>query len=84
MLSPLMPLAHTRGTWPLVAYTRSAQSPLYEQEASLCGWPVPEMPGLLWASKQLLVVGGLRRRCLVYRRLASGFWLPGDAWSAEG
>lgn len=32
--SPLMPLAHTRGVWPPLARTRSAQSPLNEQEAS--------------------------------------------------
>ena len=35
-LSPLMPLAHARGPWPPVACTRSAQSPLNEQESSLC------------------------------------------------
>ena len=39
-----MLLAHTRGAWPLVTCTRSAQSPLNEQEASHRPQPVPEPP----------------------------------------
>ena len=38
-LSPLIPLAHTRGAWPLVACTRSTQSPIKEQEVS-CHLPI--------------------------------------------
>ena len=52
-LSPLMPLAHTRGAWPPVACTRSAQSFQNEQEAFLPSaphpQPVPELPCLLRA-----------------------------------
>ena len=42
-LSPLIPLAHARGAWPLVACTTSAQSALNEQEASHHPWPAPEL-----------------------------------------
>ena len=40
--NPLIPLANIRGPWPLVAYTRSAQSPVKEQEVSHCLEPAPE------------------------------------------
>ena len=43
-LSPLMPSAHTRGAWPLVACRRSAQSPLKEQKSFHYPWPMPEPP----------------------------------------
>ena len=62
-LSP-MPLVHTRGAWPPVACTRSTQSPINEQEASLCVQPVPEPHSLLQASKWLLFMGDLQQYCL--------------------
>ena len=46
-----MTLAYIRGAWPPVACTRSAQSPLNEQEASRHPYSVPEPPRPLRAHR---------------------------------
>ena len=60
-LSPLMSLAHIRGSWSLVACTRSTQSPVKEQEASQPLEPVPELPHPLRDC-------GHKRACMIWCR----------------
>ena len=84
---PPMPLAHTRGSWPLVACARSTQSLLCEQEASHHVQSAPEPSGLLKTSKHLHSVCCLCQRRPIQCRLASGF-MPWAAcaravWSPE-
>lgn len=50
-LSPLMPLACTRGAWSMLVCTRSAQSVIYEQASSPCVQYAPEPFSLLKTGK---------------------------------
>ena len=55
-LSPLLPLAHTRGAWPPVDCTRSTKSSPNKQEAPRHLQPAPEPPCPLRACRQAHVL----------------------------